>query len=129
MFFHILFRVHTHIYLCTSVFFFFFSFPSFFNFVVCKLCRLFPFYVHFFLEYHTILKRIFPISSNFLCSHSAKSHQEKSLLCTEVFCFSTLDLFAMTFHIIFFLLPPGCSNHSHRPGANPHLHWYTHLLE
>jgi hypothetical protein len=76
----------THIYLCTSVFFFF-PFPSFFNFVVCKLCWFFPFHVHFFLEF-TLLKRIFPISSKFLCSHSAKIHQEKkSLLCTDFLLF------------------------------------------
>jgi hypothetical protein len=82
MFFQILCRVHTYI----PLYQLFFSFPSFINFAVCKLCRFFPFYVHFFLKF-TLLKRNFPISSNFLCSHSAKKHREKSLLCTEFLLF------------------------------------------
>ncbi len=79
--FSILYLECTHIYLCNSL-----LFLIFFNLVGCKLCRLFPFYDHFFLEL-TLLKRIFPISSNFLCSHSAKIHQEKSFLCTEFILF------------------------------------------
>jgi hypothetical protein len=74
-----------HIYLCTTVFSFSFFF-FFLNFAVCKLCPFFPFFEHFFLKF-TLLKRIFPISSKTFCSHSAKTHQEKSLLCTEFLLF------------------------------------------
>jgi hypothetical protein len=58
----------------------------FFNFVVCKLCQNFPFFEHFFLKF-ILSKKKFPVSSNFLCSHSAKIDEEKSLLCTEFVLF------------------------------------------
>ncbi len=64
----------------------FFLFSFFFNFVVCKLGQFFPFVEHFFLKF-TLIKRNFPISSNFLCSHSPKIDQEKSLLCAEFLLF------------------------------------------
>jgi hypothetical protein len=80
--FSIIYLECTHIYLYTRVF----SFSFFLNFAVCKLCPLFPFFEHFFLKF-TLLKRIFPISSKSFCSHSAKIHQEKSLLCTEFLLF------------------------------------------
>ncbi len=58
-----------------------------FNFVVCKnFVKFFHLLSIFFLKI-TLLKRISPISSNFLCSHSAKIHQEKSLLCAEFILF------------------------------------------
>jgi hypothetical protein len=63
------------------MFFFFF-----FNFWVVNFVDFFHFMSIFFLEF-TLLKRIFPIPSNFLCSHSVKIHQEKSLLCTEFLLF------------------------------------------
>jgi hypothetical protein len=82
--FSIIYLECTHIYLCTSDFFFFLFF---FNFVVCKFCQNFPFFEHFFSLEFTLLKRVFSISSKNICSHSAKSHQEKSLLCTEFLLF------------------------------------------
>jgi len=106
MFFHNLFRVHTYIFLYHSVFFFFFLF--FLNFAVCKLCPFLPFFEHFVLEF-TLLKRIFPISSKTFCSHSAKIHQEKSLLCTE---------FLLFFHSGFICYDRPC-NFSFYPQAPP----------
>jgi hypothetical protein len=64
--------------------FFFFPILWFVNFV-----KIFHLLIIFFLKF-TLLKRIFRIFSNFLCSHSAKIHQEKSLLCTEfLLCFNS----------------------------------------
>ncbi len=126
MFFHTLFRVQTYLYTSVPVaffpFFFFFS-----NFVVCKFCRLFSIFWSFFSRIHTIEKKI-PISSKTICSHSAKIHQEKSLLCTE---------FLLFFHSGFICYDRPC-NFSFSPQAapiiatgqgEPALHWYTHLLE
>jgi hypothetical protein len=62
----------------------------------------------FFLEF-TLLKRIFPISSKTFCSHSAKIHQEKSLLCTE---------FLLFFHSGFICYDRAC-NFSFSPQAPP----------
>jgi len=105
MFFHNLFRVHTYIplYQC---FFFFNSF--FLNFVICKLCQKFPFCELFFSRIHTIKTKF----SNFfkkMCSHNAKIHQEKSLLCTEVLLF---------FHSRFLCYDRPC-NFSFSPQAPP----------
>ncbi len=70
-----------------SVFFLFSFFFSILWFV--NLVNFFHLLSIFFLKF-TLLKRIFPISSNFLRSHSAKIHQEKSLLCTEfLLCFNS----------------------------------------
>ncbi len=98
-----------------SSFFFFF----FFNFVVYKLCQKNSIYCAFFFLKFTRSKRIFPISSKKkLATVRKKFNQEKSLFCEHnFFCFSTPDLF-----ICYdppckcFLLPPGCSSHSHWPG-------------
>ncbi len=84
MFFHHLFRVHTYIplYQCFLFLFLFFSILQFVNNV-----HFFPFFEHFSLKLR-LLKRIFPISSKKICRHSAKIHQEKSLLCREFLLFS-----------------------------------------
>jgi hypothetical protein len=63
----------------------------------------------FFLEF-TLLKQIFPISSKTICIHSAKIHQEKSLLCTE---------FLLFFHSGFICYDRHPSNFSFSPEAAP----------
>ncbi len=94
---------------------FFFSPIFFFQFCVCKLCQKFPFFEHLFLKF-TLLKRIFPISSNFLCSHSAKIHPKKSLLCPEFLLFFNSRFICYDHPCNFSFSPPGCSDHSHWPG-------------
>jgi len=121
MFLHNLFRLHTYIplYECFLI-----IFLLFLNFSVCELFPFFPFFQHFSLEF-PLSKQKFP---NFFkknnCSHSAKIHQEKSLLCTE---------FVLFFHCGFICSDRPC-NFSFSPQAPPiiatgqgnrHLHRYT----
>jgi hypothetical protein len=51
-----------------------------------NIVLFFPFFEHFSLELR-LLKRIFPISSKNIYSHSAKIHEEKSLLYREFLLF------------------------------------------
>jgi hypothetical protein len=102
-----------------SVFFLLFFSFLFFNFVVCKLCqKSFLLLSIFFLEF-TLSKRIFQIPSKiFLATVRRKFTQEKSLSYEHnFFCFFTPDfLICYDPPCKFFLLPPGCSSHSHWPG-------------
>jgi hypothetical protein len=105
MFFDNLFTVQTYIPLYHCVFF---SISFFFNFVICKLCQFFPFFEHFFSQIHTI-ETNFPNFFKKNWSHSAKIHQEKSLLCTE---------FLLFFHSEFLCYDCPC-NFSFYPQAPP----------
>ncbi len=51
--------------------------------------------------------------------------QEKSLLCTEFLLFCNSRFICYDHPCNFSFCPPGWSNHSHWPGRNQHLHWYS----
>jgi hypothetical protein len=78
-------------------FYFFPPISWFVNFV-----KIFHFFEHIFLEF-TLFKTNFSISSIF-CSHSAKIHQEKSLLYTEFLLFfhSGFTCYDLPCHFSFF---------------------------
>ncbi len=121
--FSIIYLECTHIYLYTSVFFFFF-FPilQFVNFVhLFHFLSIFFSNSHYRNEFSQFLKIQFVATVR---KFTKKNH------CPEqnLFCFSTLDLFAMTFHVIF-PSPPRLLKSQPLARVNQHLHWYTHLLE
>jgi len=71
----------------TNIISFFLFFSYFFNFVICKLCQIFPFIEQFFLEF-TLLKR----NSQFLQKHLAavrKFTKKNHFSVQNFFCFST----------------------------------------
>jgi len=120
MFFHNSYRVHTYIPLFQC---FLFLFLFFLNFSVCKLFPFFPFFQHFSLEF-TLSTQNFPISSKKNCSHSAKIHEEKSLLCTEFLLFFPSEFICYDRPCKFSFSPQAPPIIATGQG-NRHLHRYT----
>jgi hypothetical protein len=106
MFSHTLFRVHTYIYFCASISF---SFPIlwFVNFV-----DFFHFLIILIITNSHYWNKISQFLQKKLCSHSAKNHQEKALLCTEFLLFFHSRFFCYDRPVTF----PSPPNLSHWPG-------------
>jgi len=111
MFFHILFRVHTYIppYQCFFPFLLFSILWSV-NFVDCFhfMCIFFS-NSHYYNRFSQFLQIFFVTTVRKITTKNHCSVQ-------NFFCFPTLDLFALTVHVIFPFPPQGSSHHTHRHG-------------